>query len=79
MQLTATVLRMPLSEAVEGGLLARSPVDDIPKRQWPSHRATQVRARVWTADQAAAFLTGLGNFRWYSVFATTLDSRDAPR
>ena len=28
---------------------------------------------MWTADQAAAFLTGLGDSRWYSVFATALN------
>jgi integrase len=71
-QLTATVLRMAFADAVEQGLLARSPVDDIPRRQRPTHRAVQVQSRVWDGDQAAAFLASSSDSRWYPLFAAAL-------
>jgi integrase len=71
-QLAHRVLSMAMADAVEQGLLHRSPVDAIPRRQRPTHTATQVAGRVWSAPEAARFLCMLETDRWQPLFALAL-------
>jgi integrase len=73
-QLAHRVLAMALDEAVEGGLLHRSPVLEIPKRQRPTHKPQQVGGRVWTGEEAMRFLSAIENDRLHPLYALALDS-----
>lgn len=68
------VLMMALAEAVEAGDLARSPIDDVPRKQRPTHTARRVEERVWTGDQAERFLTATAEHRWHPMWSTALDT-----
>ncbi len=69
------VLTMALGDAVEGGQLARSPMDEIPRRQRPTrHRARQQLGKVWTGPEARTFLAATVSDRLAALWALLLDS-----
>lgn len=73
-QLAHRVLAMALDEAVEGGLLHRSPVLEVPKKQRPTHKARQVGSRVWSAAEAQLFLVAIDGDRLHPLYALALDT-----
>jgi len=69
-----TILSMALNDAVDEGLIAVSPLSQLPKRQRPTHRPTKQTDRVWDPEQAAAFLEATRDDRLHALWALALDS-----
>jgi integrase len=71
---SSRVLSMALGDAVESGLLASSPMSEIPKRQRATHRSVEDVGKVWDASQARTFLNVVQSDRLAALWALLLDS-----
>ena len=72
--LTHTVLRMALSDAVEGAKLTRNPIDRVPRRQRPTHKAEPSDEQHWEPDEARQFLVATADDRLGPFWALALDT-----
>jgi hypothetical protein len=73
----STVPAMALSDAVESGKLAASPMGEIPKRRRPTrHRRREQLGCVWTGEQARAFLDSpvVRADRYFPLWCLLLDT-----
>jgi integrase len=64
-------LHKSLGDAVESGLLARSPMAKLPKRVRPSQERGE-EMRVWSAEEMGRFLDHAGGDRLFAMFRLTL-------
>ncbi len=64
-------LNRALSDAVEEGLLARSPMARLPKRLRPT-QGRRKEMSVWSADEVQRFLTAAEGDRLYALFRLVL-------
>jgi integrase len=71
-QYASTILKMALTDATESGKLAATPYSEIPRRQHPTHKATQDVGRVWDLDQAKIFLAAVQDDRLSALWGLLL-------
>jgi integrase len=73
---THVVLGSALQHAVEMGLVRANPVLQIPKKNRPkqSGGSDKPEMKVWSADQAAAFIAATAGDRWASIYDLDLNT-----
>jgi integrase len=67
-QICRTVLRAALADAVEEGLLPRSPAARVPMPRSVAKPAKQQATDAWTEEQVARFLSVSADHRWAVAF-----------
>ena len=67
-QICRTVLRAALADAVEEGLLRRSPAARVPMPRSVAKPPRLKAVSGWNAQQVARFLAGVGGHRWAIAF-----------
>ena len=67
-QICRTVLRAALADAVEEGLLRRSPAARVPMPRSVAKPPKEKAVSGWDAQQVARFLAGVGGHRWAIAF-----------
>jgi integrase len=67
-QICRTVLRAALADAVEEGLLHRSPAARVPMPRAVAKPAKQKEVDAWTEEQVARFLSVSADHRWAVAF-----------
>lgn len=67
-QICRTVLRAALAEAVDEGMIARSPAARVGLPRTVAKPSKQKEAVTWTADQIDRFLAAIADHRWAVAF-----------
>lgn len=67
-QICRTVLRAALAEAVDEGVIARSPAARVGLPRTVAKPSKQKEAVTWTADQIDRFLAAIADHRWAVAF-----------
>lgn len=73
-QLAHVVLGMALADAAESGRIPYNPMERIPKRQRPRHKAKKQANRFWSPSQAVTFMEAMSAERLYALWCLALDT-----
>lgn len=71
-QICRTVLRAALNEAVDEGLIARSPAARVGLPRTVAKPVREKEAEMWTADEVDRFLESTANHRWAVAFRVSV-------